>query len=634
MACVLIISIVAIVVTVTVSSTYGFNPDLISCCSCVTMNPERVANLEPQSLPSPFKIEIPKGIIYYSPGVPGIGINVNITTVDPSKSFHKFMIQARRTNISGSETRSMLTPIGTFVALDSNVKGVSICQRTFGADLTSTDNLPKQNIRLEWKPPVDFQGHIEFRASFIVDEKTYWISERSLPIYDKNDRMPSYKNTPQFTHRYIKPPIAPIDVTLCGQEKGCYRIPESCSEIECLYLVTWKHLLDTAMIEFEMSAITDGFNDRYFALALSEDIYCGRDLVFECVHNISLNDVRVYQSVNADSNNVNHRITDPSSHIIMPEGSYNQGRLRCRFKRHLDTSGDAELESFELSVKRYHLMMGMGIVGKHGMKYHGVKIGELPVTSPNEIDLLGVDDISGRARYHLVKAHACLMLLAWIFFAPTGLLWMKYYTTMWPNSRMFGERYWFVAHFNCTFWVVLLVFVGFILVLVEGKGWSNIPDLPSKAHPILGIISVVCVVICVPIIALIRCPEGHTCRPLGNWFYFLAWTIAFCLAVVNIFIGMDFGKAMVPWWLTWIICLFFLFNFICEVILEVHQCCTHKKNKERRKKWELQKKENPNVHIPEPWPAGRVFKRNVLFTHFIVSLIVVIIAVLTVAIAN
>ena len=53
----------------------------------------------------------------------------------------------------------------------------------------------------------------------------------------------------------------------------------------------------------------------------------------------------------------------------------------------------------------------------------------------------------------------------------------------------------------------------------------------------------------------------------------------FSISVPNIFIGMDFGKAMVPWWLTWILCFFFLFSLICEVILEVHQCCTHKKNK-------------------------------------------------------
>lgn len=293
---------------------------------------------------------------------------------------------------------------------------------------------------------------------------------------------------------------------------------------------------------------------------------------------------------------------------------------------------DVDINRFELLAKAHHILMARGPAYKGNISRHGLTVGQLPVASPDKVDLLIMEDISGMARYHMVKAHACLMLLAWIFFAPIGLIWMKYYTTMWPNSRIMGKRYWFVAHFNCTFWVILLVLISVIIIFVEVQGWSRFPDLPQKAHPILGIIVFICILI-IPIIALIRCPENHTCRPIGNWFYWLFWTIAFCLAIPNIFIGMEFGKAMVPWWLTWIICIFFLFNFICEVILEVHQCCTHKKNKERRQKWELQKKENPKVAIPEPWPVGRGFKRNVLFTHFIVSLIVVIIAVITVAVS-
>ena len=36
---------------------------------------------------------------------------------------------------------------------------------------------------------------------------------------------------------------------------------------------------------------------------------------------------------------------------------------------------------------------------------HGMEVGHLPVSSPHEVDLKGFDDISGRADYHLVKAH-------------------------------------------------------------------------------------------------------------------------------------------------------------------------------------------------------------------------------------
>ena len=39
------------------------------------------------------------------------------------------------------------------------------------------------------------------------------------------------------------------------------------------------------------------------------------------------------------------------------------------------------------------------------LRMHGMEVGHLPVSSPHEVDLKGFDDISGRADYHLVKAH-------------------------------------------------------------------------------------------------------------------------------------------------------------------------------------------------------------------------------------
>lgn len=42
---------------------------------------------------------------------------------------------------------------------------------------------------------------------------------------------------------------------------------------------------------------------------------------------------------------------------------------------------------------------------------------------------------------------------------------------------------------------------------------------------------------------------------------------------------MSFGKAHVPWWATWILFIYILFHIIVEITLEIHQCCTHKKNK-------------------------------------------------------
>lgn len=610
---------VLVIVTVTNYARANISPEIankIQCCECKSMVPPEMRDIEPQLGPSPFEIKIAKNLTAYhlTPD-----INVNLTSVVEDRKFRSFMIEARRID----STRKTDEAIGWFSVLDP-IDAVQDCQSSYGAALVnSVSNInEKTNVRLAWKPYGSFQGHIEFRATFVEDEKTYWLLERSRPLYD-----PSIPQPPKEKPKYIPPPIPRIDVTGCGSTKGCYRVPEDCVEIECEYIFTWKN--KGALMEYEMSALTDGFNDRYFAVGFSEDIYMGKDMVFECVHNSSRENVEVFQSFNLEDEHVNVRLQNPKVGIDSEEGSYNSGRLRCRFSK---TKAVKEAEDFDLSNNVYHLLMARGRASNGHIRRHGLTVGHLPAVSPDEIDVLRPIDVSGRARYHLVKAHACLMLLAWVFFAPIGLIWMKYYTTMWPNSRFLGEKYWFVSHANCTFWVVLLVVVGVILIFLEASGWSEFPELPLKAHPILGIIVFICVLI-IPFIAIIRCPETHTCRPVGNWFYWLFWTIAFCLAIPNIFIGMEFGKAMVPWWLTWILCIFFLFNFICEVMLEVHQCCTHKKNKERRQKWELQKKENPNAHIPEPWPVGRNFKRNVLFTHFIVCLIVVIIAVITVAVS-
>ena len=55
--------------------------------------------------------------------------------------------------------------------------------------------------------------------------------------------------------------------------------------------------------------------------------------------------------------------------------------------------------------------------------------------------------------------------------------------------------------------------------------------------------------------------------------------MVFAISVPNIFIGMDFGKANIPWWATWILVAWVIFHIIVELSLEVHQCCTYKKNK-------------------------------------------------------
>lgn len=74
------------------------------------------------------------------------------------------------------------------------------------------------------------------------------------------------------------------------------------------------------------------------------------------------------------------------------------------------------------------------------------------------------------------------------------------------------------------------------------------------------------------------------CKSKREWILLIlmltgnCWVQHLC-AVPTIFIGMDFGKANVPWWATWILVIWVIFHIVIELSLEVHQCCTYKKNK-------------------------------------------------------
>uniref|UniRef100_A0A0B7BD10 Cytochrome b561 domain-containing protein n=1 Tax=Arion vulgaris TaxID=1028688 RepID=A0A0B7BD10_9EUPU len=317
--------------------------------------------------------------------------------------------------------------------------------------------------------------------------------------------------------------------------------------------------------------------------------------------------------------------------IVAEEGSYDNGRLRCRFKINRD------LDEYHSKLKAIrggpnHLLFAHGFAVRGSPKRHGLSVEDLPLASAERVDFSRSHDSHDRARYSLAKAHGCLMILAWIFFASIGLLLTKYYKPMWPNNRMFDHKYWFLGHFNCMATMFIITIIAIILIFVEAGGYSQAPDLPQKAHPILGIIILICIIIN-PILALIRPSEESKCRPVFNWFHWAFGTIANVLAIPQIFIGMDFGKVMVPWWATWVLVIWVIFHIIVELTLEIHQCCTYKKNKERRKKWEQQKRESPKLSFQEPDPVGRKLKQFLLFLHIGFTAVITLFMIIVIAVS-
>ncbi|XP_012934550.1 putative ferric-chelate reductase 1 [Aplysia californica] len=605
--------------------------DLTQCCKCDSLMPTDTPDgRQPQVMPSPFRIQVQEEQY-------GLGseIHVNLVATE-GRAFRSFILGAYPyPYIRGKK------PVGQLTLLDGQDFEVGReCDQTEGQPgaqasafaVVSRDEKPKTKLMFVWTPNRR-HGHIEFRATFIENDDTYWVSEKSAILED-----PTPGNRPLPRSRYTPP----IITSECGTYKGCFREPAGCEEAQCLYILTWRSTPENTV--FELGGLADGAADRYVAVGLSDDTYMGGDTVFTCAHNSATESTEVYLSYNQDDPKKNVPVPkyeeDAPSYssrrskygfLLEEKGSYENARLRCKFtvRRDLDQYYD-ELKSLRGGPQ--HLLFAHGFAKKGSPSRHGLSVEELPLASASRVDIASTGDYNDRARYSLAKAHGCLMILAWVLFASIGLLLTKYYKPMWPNQRMFEHKYWFLGHFNCMAMVFIITIIAIILIFVEAGGYSEAPDLPQKAHPILGIIILVCIIIN-PVLALIRPSEDSSCRPVFNWFHWAFGTIANVLAIPQIFIGMDFGKVMVPWWATWILVIWVIFHIVVELSLEIHQCCTYKKNKERRKKWEQLKREYPKQHHPEPEPAGRRFKRFMLFLHVGFTVLITLIMIIIIAVS-
>ncbi|XP_013403700.1 putative ferric-chelate reductase 1 homolog [Lingula anatina] len=396
-------------------------------------------------------------------------------------------------------------------------------------------------------------------------------------------------------------------------------------------------------------------DQKYVAVGFSNDKQMGDDSVIACIYDEDKGTTAVHQYYNSEDPLTSGQIG--SSGLVKEGATYANSTIWCRFTRTI-TSSDAKM--MKPLNNEYHILfakgpVASGAVGKHGFDYYGG-----PAVSPQRTNLIKTDNIGGRASYPLVKAHGILMILAWVLTSSIAIIlltfccfisgilmilaWVltssiaiifaRYFKPMWPNDRLCGERVWFANHRTLQINTLILTIIAFILIFIEVMGYSNM-DSPgfAVAHPIIGIIvTILCVLN--PIMALFRCHPEDDYRPIFNWFHWIVGTVAHILATINIFFGMNLAKSGVPWWVTWVMLIWVLIQFITEITLEIHQCCVHKRNKDKREQWEMQKRTDPRAEkVPEPEPSGRRFKSTMLAIYITLTVILVIIMVIAIAVS-
>ncbi|UMM16136.1 hypothetical protein L5515_013282 [Caenorhabditis briggsae] len=140
----------------------------------------------------------------------------------------------------------------------------------------------------------------------------------------------------------------------------------------------------------------------------------------------------------------------------------------------------------------------------------------------------------------LVKVHAILMLIGWLFFIPSGFLFARFGKKSFENLKILNLPIWFQVHRTFTFLGVSCISISiFCIFLAKNFTWRGTGSDAwywSQWHTDLGTISTV-LVVSQPLNSLLRCPPSNSRRPTFNWSHRIIGLLSYTFAVSAIYIA-------------------------------------------------------------------------------------------------
>ncbi|EDO34492.1 predicted protein [Nematostella vectensis] len=370
--------------------------------------------------------------------------------------------------------------------------------------------------------------------------------------------------TPAIHTPYYSIPTAPaqgdkVNTAGCGETKGCYAEPQGCKDhTDCKYLVTYK-TNGAGNIEFELTAKNDwvaiGFSYKNKGMDGIDTMVCATVAGKVELHHYALKGYSLPEKTTLNAG-------DTSLVFGVREGD----STRCKFLRKI-SPGTANLRALD---RKWHLVFGDGPVSGSVQKHT-----KTPIFSKSKIDLRVsaiIRETEGISA--LVKAHGCVMSIAWLAFATVAIFMARYMKSAWKGEKIFGKLIWFQVHRAFMMVVVLLSCVGLILIFLHVEGWSDVcgailcivlcycDRLGVKcelmycvmllrslrcgalgrvqrswgAHPYMGITAVGLAVI-QPFMALLRPGPAAEKRFIFNWAHRFVGISALTLAVATLFLA-------------------------------------------------------------------------------------------------
>ena len=112
--------------------------------------------------------------------------------------------------------------------------------------------------------------------------------------------------------------------------------------------------------------------------------------------------------------------------------------------------------------------------------------------SKSVVNFTSISVAGSREKFSKYKAHGCLMIIAWMLFASTGILFARYYKYLYPNIKLCGVQFWFLMHRPIMLLVPILSIISFLIILSQLDWFWVLSSIPvAFTHSIFGIIAII-----------------------------------------------------------------------------------------------------------------------------------------------
>ena len=160
------------------------------------------------------------------------------------------------------------------------------------------------------------------------------------------------------------------------------------------------------------------------------------------------------------------------------------GWLSCSFNR---TISNSSIQNYFDLNNNYYILAA---IGKYTASTNTVVEHTSTDHSTKTVDFSSIS-VYSNGSVNKFKVHGCLMIIAWLLFASSGILIARYYKYLLPNVKLCGVQFWFNFHRILMTFVPVLSIISFIIIFSQlNWEWVSTSDSISFTYSILGILSI------------------------------------------------------------------------------------------------------------------------------------------------